>query len=98
MSALGERFSGLAAIQPGHELVADGLYRPIRNPSFLGLLVSTLGWALAFRSIIGILLMALLVVPLVARMQAEETLLGERFGEAYAANRARSWRLVPWVY
>jgi len=62
------------------------------------LLISTLGWALAFRSIIGVLLTALLVVPLVARMQAEETLLGERFGEAYAAYRARSWRLVPWIY
>jgi protein-S-isoprenylcysteine O-methyltransferase Ste14 len=96
--ALGERFSGLAAIQRNHELVTDGLYRRIRNPSYLGLLISTLGWALAFRSIIGVLLTALLIVPLVARMQAEETLLGERFGEAYAAYRARSWRLVPWIY
>jgi len=96
--ALGERFSGLAAIQRNHELVTDGLYRRIRNPSYLGLLISTLGWALAFRSIIGILLTALLVVPLAARMQAEETLLGERFGDAYAAYRARSWRLVPWIY
>jgi protein-S-isoprenylcysteine O-methyltransferase Ste14 len=96
--ALGQRFSGLVAIQRNHELVTDGLYRRIRNPSYLGLLISTLGWALAFRSIIGVLLTALLVVPLVARMQAEETLLGERFGEAYAAYRARSWRLVPWIY
>jgi protein-S-isoprenylcysteine O-methyltransferase Ste14 len=96
--ALGERFSGLVAIQRNHELVTDGLYRRIRNPSYLGLLISTLGWALAFRSIIGILLTALLVVPLAARMQAEETLLGERFGDAYAAYRARSWRLVPWIY
>jgi protein-S-isoprenylcysteine O-methyltransferase Ste14 len=31
-------------------------------------------------------------------MQAEEALLGERFGEVYAAYRARSWRLIPWVY
>jgi protein-S-isoprenylcysteine O-methyltransferase Ste14 len=96
--ALGERFSGLVAIQPDHALVTDGLYRRIRNPSYLGLLISTLGWALAFRSLIGILLTALLVVPLVARMNAEEALLGERFGAAYAAYRARSWRLVPWVY
>jgi protein-S-isoprenylcysteine O-methyltransferase Ste14 len=96
--ALGERFSGLVAIQRDHELVTDGLYRYIRNPSYLGLLIGTLGWALAFRSIIGILLTVLLVVPLVARMQAEEALLGERFGEAYAAYRARSWRLIPWVY
>jgi protein-S-isoprenylcysteine O-methyltransferase Ste14 len=96
--ALGERFSGLVAIQPGHELVTDGLYRRIRNPSYLGLLISTLGWALAFRSLVGVLLTALLVVPLVARMRSEEALLGERFGEAYAAYRGRSWRLVPWIY
>jgi protein-S-isoprenylcysteine O-methyltransferase Ste14 len=96
--ALGERFSGLVAIQPDHELVTDGLYRHIRNPSYLGLLVSTLGWSLAFRSLIGILLTALLVVPLVARMKSEEALLGERFGAAYAAYRARTWRLVPWIY
>jgi protein-S-isoprenylcysteine O-methyltransferase Ste14 len=96
--ALGERFSGLVAIQPNHALVTDGLYRHIRNPSYLGLLLGTLGWALAFRSIIGILLTALLLVPLVARIQAEEALLGQQFGEAYAAYRARSWRLIPWVY
>ncbi len=95
---LGERFSGLVAIQADHELVTDGLYRHVRNPSYLGLLVSTLGWSLAFRSWIGVLLTALLIVPLVARMRAEEALLGEHFGAAYAAYRARTWRLVPWVY
>ena len=47
---LGRRFSGLVAIQPGHELVTDGIYRVIRNPSYLGLLVNALGWALAFTS------------------------------------------------
>ncbi len=95
---LGERFSGLVALQPGHELVTDGLYRRIRNPSYLGLLVGTLGWSLAFRSLVGVLLTALLIVPLIARMRAEEALLGEHFGAAYAAYRARTWRLVPWVY
>ena len=30
---LGRRFSGLVAIQPGHTLVTDGIYRTIRNPS-----------------------------------------------------------------
>jgi protein-S-isoprenylcysteine O-methyltransferase Ste14 len=95
---LGKRFSGLVAIQADHRLVTDGLYRCVRNPSYLGLLVSTLGWSLAFRSWVGVLLTALLIVPLMARMRAEEALLGEHFGEAYAAYRARSWRLIPWVY
>jgi protein-S-isoprenylcysteine O-methyltransferase Ste14 len=95
---LGKRFSGLVAIQADHRLVTDGLYRCVRNPSYLGLLVSTLGWSLAFRSWVGVLLTALLIVPLIARMRAEEALLGKHFGEAYAAYRARSWRLIPWVY
>jgi protein-S-isoprenylcysteine O-methyltransferase Ste14 len=94
----GQSVRGLVAIQPGHQLVTDGLYRHIRNPSYLGLLIGALGWSLAFRSIIGILLTALLVVPLVARMKAEEALLGEQFGAAYAAYRARTWRLLPGVY
>jgi protein-S-isoprenylcysteine O-methyltransferase Ste14 len=40
---LGRRFSGLVAIQPGHTLVTNGVYGVIRHPSYLGLLVSTLG-------------------------------------------------------
>jgi len=40
---LGRRFSGLVAIQPGHTLVTTGVYGLIRHPSYLGLLVSSLG-------------------------------------------------------
>src|SRR5579862_8520474 len=47
---LGDRFSGLVAIQPGHTLVTRGIYGIIRHPSYLGLLVNSLGWGLAFRS------------------------------------------------
>ncbi len=47
---LGRRFSGLVAIQPGHALVTSGVYGVIRHPSYLGPLINSLGWALAFRS------------------------------------------------
>jgi protein-S-isoprenylcysteine O-methyltransferase Ste14 len=96
--ALGERFSGLVAIQPEHKLVTDGLYGLIRNPSYLGLLVNSLGWALAFRAGVGVALTALLLPPLIARMRAEEALLSEHFGAEYEAYRARTWRLVPGLY
>jgi protein-S-isoprenylcysteine O-methyltransferase Ste14 len=95
---LGNRFSGLVAIQPGHTLVTTGLYRVVRNPSYLGMLVLSLGWALAFRSGVGVLLAALTLVPLVARIRAEEALLLSHFGEEYDAYRARTWRLVPGAY
>jgi protein-S-isoprenylcysteine O-methyltransferase Ste14 len=96
--ALGERVSGLVAIQPEHKLVTDGLYGLIRNPSYLGLLVNSLGWALAFRAGVGVALTASLLPPLIARMRAEEALLGEHFGAEYEAYRARTWRLIPGLY
>jgi protein-S-isoprenylcysteine O-methyltransferase Ste14 len=95
---LGRRFSGLVAIQPGHALVTDGLYSRIRNPSYLGLLVLSLGWALAFRSGVGVLLAVLNIPPLVARMNSEERLLHAQFGQEYEAYRARTWRLLPGLY
>lgn len=95
---LGRRFSGLVAIQKDHALVTDGLYRVIRNPSYLGLLIMLAGWALAFRSLCGLVLAALFVPPLIARIHSEEALLARHFGPEYDAYRARTWRLIPYVY
>ncbi len=95
---LGHRFSGLVAIQPGHTLVTTGIYARIRHPSYLGLLVNGLGWALAFRSTIGVLLTALLIPPLLARIWSEENLLRSQFKDEYDAYRARTSRLIPGLY
>ncbi len=95
---LGRRFSGLVAIQAEHTLETRGVYGVIRHPSYLGLLVSSLGWVLAFRSGVGVVLTAALLVPLVARIRSEERLLRQHFGAQYDAYRARTWRLVPWIF
>jgi protein-S-isoprenylcysteine O-methyltransferase Ste14 len=95
---LGRRFSGLVAIQPEHRLVTKGLYGIIRHPSYLGLFVSVLGWGLAFRSGVGVVIAVMMLVVLLARIQAEERLLSETFGAEYDAYRTRTWRLVPYVY
>ena len=95
---LGRRFSGLVAIQPGHTLVTGGIYSLIRNPSYLGLLVSSAGWGLGFRSGAGLQLAVLMIPPLIARMGAEERLLRAEFGDQYAAYCARTWRLIPGLY
>ena len=95
---LGDRFSGLVAIQRGHTLVTTGIYRVVRNPSYLGLLISSLGWSLAFRSAAGVLLTLTFIPPLIARIHAEEHLLRSEFHEAYDNYCARTWRLIPGLY
>ncbi|HTT77609.1 MAG TPA: isoprenylcysteine carboxylmethyltransferase family protein [Candidatus Binataceae bacterium] len=95
---LGNRFSGLVAIQPGHTLVTSGIYGVVRNPSYLGMLVNSIGWGFAFRSGAGLLLAALILVPLVSRIRAEEKLLSSQFGDEYRAYCARTSRLIPWLY
>jgi protein-S-isoprenylcysteine O-methyltransferase Ste14 len=95
---LGRRFSGLVAIQSRHSLVTAGIYRVVRHPSYLGALVFMLGGALVFRSGVGILIVAATLVPMLARIASEEALLRSQFGAEYDAYRARTWRLVPFVY
>src|SRR3984957_2639705 len=95
---LGRRFSGLVAIQPEHRLATRGLYGIIRHPSYLGLFVLMLGWGLAFRSGVGVVIAVLSLGVLLARIQAEERLLSESFGAEYEAYRAGTWRLIPYVY
>ena len=95
---LGNRFSGLVAIQHGHTLETRGIYRLIRNPSYLGMLINMLGWGLAFRGWSGIGIALLVQVPLLARIRAEERLLRSHFGAEYDAYCARTWRLVPGLF
>lgn len=95
---LGRRFSGLVAIQPGHQLKTDGLYRYIRHPSYTGLIASMIGYVLIFRSAIGVILNILLFLLLVGRMNDEEQFLEAHFGEQYRTYRLNTRRLVPFVY
>ena len=95
---LGRRFSGLVAIQSGHTLVTNGVYGIIRHPSYLGLFINSLGWSLAFRSGVGVILTLLLVPPLISRISAEENLLRAHFGHEYSAYCSHTWRLVPGIY
>ncbi len=50
-------------------------------------------------SIIGLLLLALICLPIIALSRAEENFLVREFGERYRAYQQRiPWRLLPFMY
>jgi len=62
------------------------------------LLVNALGWGLAFRAGVDVLLTPFMILPLLARIRAEERLLRTQFGDEYGAYCARTSRLIPGLY
>jgi protein-S-isoprenylcysteine O-methyltransferase Ste14 len=96
---LGHRFSIFVVLQPDHRLKTDGFYQFVRHPSYLGALLAMAGWALIFRSTIGLLLTAAMCVPIIARIRAEEEFLVREFGDQYRAYQQHTrWRLLPFLH
>lgn len=95
---LGNRFSGLVAIQKEHKLETGNIYRYVRHPSYVGMVLICAGWALTFRSGVGLLITALMVIVLMGRVRSEEALLRSEFGEEYEAYARRTARFVPGVF
>ena len=78
--------------------MTNGIYGVIRHPSYLGLLINALGWALVFRSGAGMLLTASVIPALLARICAEEKLLRAHFGSEYERYCQRTSRLISGIY
>jgi protein-S-isoprenylcysteine O-methyltransferase Ste14 len=96
---LGKSFSSNVAIQDSQQITRTGLYRFVRHPSYLGLLLAFLAVGLHSRNWISF---TVVLVPTIAallyRIHVEEAALAEAFGEDYAAYSKTTKRLVPGVY
>ena len=98
LQTLGKRFSGYVTLQENHQLVQTGIYRLIRHPMYLGILLVMPGAALVFRSRLAVPAFVLSAVFALARIRQEEKLLGDHFGAEFDAYRRRTWRLLPYLY
>jgi protein-S-isoprenylcysteine O-methyltransferase Ste14 len=96
---LGRSFSANVAIQQEQKVHRAGLYRFVRHPSYLGLLIIFVSVGLHSRNWLGL---AVAVMPplaaLMYRIYVEEAALNEAFGEEYAEYTRTTKRLVPGVY
>jgi protein-S-isoprenylcysteine O-methyltransferase Ste14 len=81
----------------GARLIEHGVYRRLRHPIYLGVLLSALGWALFTASIVALVLALGLAVLLDLKARREEAWLHEHYPD-YAGYARRTRRFVPGLY
>lgn len=94
--ALGNEYAWYMRIQPAHQLVTTGPYQYIRHPMYTAALSLTAGIAVGTANwLIGALLILPAVLTLAWRLDAEEAMLLEKFGDDYRAYQRHTGRLLP---
>ena len=81
-----------------HRLVTDGYYKHIRHPVYLGEIGRVVGLAITLSSLYGLVFMILGVVFLLIRIEIEEKMLIEAFGEEYKEYQQITKKLIPCIY
>ena len=95
----GRFFTVDVTIEKDHELVERGPFRFIRHPSYTGVLVAFVGFALSLRNWAALLVILLPIgAAFIHRMNVEEDALAQALGSRYADYMKRTKRLVPFVY
>ena len=98
-AALGANWSATLKVQEGHELITSGIYRHVRHPMYLALLLYSLGQALVIPNFVaGPSCGAAMAVLFLLRVNVEERLMLEHFGKDYQVYIARTKRLIPGVW
>src|SRR3546814_13025802 len=91
---LARHFTVDVTIHPDHELVRRGPYRLLRHPSYTGLLMTFLGFALGLGNWLSLAAMPPGALALLSLMQDEERVLAAAFGAHYAAYARETRRLI----
>ncbi len=77
------------------EMVTDGIYRYVRHPQYLGLIVITVGLLIQWPTIITLAMWPVLVVMYYRLAKREEKEAIEAFGERYEEYRNRTPMFLP---
>jgi protein-S-isoprenylcysteine O-methyltransferase Ste14 len=96
---LGRNWSGLiVSVREGQGLVQHGPYAIVRHPIYTGFISALIGTALTIGTLASWLGVAAGVVALLIRAEIEDRMMAAEFGEAHAAYRARTRKLIPLLW
>jgi protein-S-isoprenylcysteine O-methyltransferase Ste14 len=95
---LGKYYSYGLRVLPDHKLVTGGIYRYVRHPISLAVLVYDPGISLIFSSLYGFLITLALVPLILYRITVEERMLIQKFGDEYRNYMRRTKKIIPFLY
>ena len=96
---LGRFFTVDVVVEKDHEVVERGPFRFVRHPSYTGVLLAFVGFALTLRNWLALFIILLPIFGVfMRRMKVEEEALSRELGPRYTDYMKRTKRLVPGVY
>jgi len=96
---LGANWSITLEVRDKHQLVTQGVYRHLRHPMYLALILYSVGQALVLPNwVAGPSYLVVFVLLVALRLGPEERMMREEFGQEYDAYVARTKRLLPGVW
>lgn len=97
--ALGNFYSGHLSVVENQPLVQHGPYRFIRHPAYAGYVLIALGLSIGYSSIGGLIIILCLLIPTVIyRIQVEDAVLAEHFGNQFKSYARKTKCLLPYVW
>ena len=95
---LGSDYTRAPRTRREQTLIDRGPYRAVRHPGYLGSSIVWTGSRLALNWLTALITAVLLIAVYCYRINAEEDMLEQHFGEAYLSYKSRTWRLVPLLW
>jgi len=96
---LGRFGSGELITVEDHQLSTEGIYRYIRHPMYSGSLIGVIGFCFIFRSLITMLVLVVFYfIVFRMRINEEERILLEKFGDVFIKYKNSTKKLVPFIY
>ena len=94
---LGALWSGRVTLKEDHRIIKSGPYGIVRHPIYTGIFFGLLAVVIVRGEITGFIGLALFLAGIARKIQMEERLLVEHFGDEYRQYRKEVRALIPFV-
>ena len=92
---LGRFWSPYLQLRPGHRLITEGPYARIRHPMYSAILGWMMSLGLVTANWIAFVFAALGALDFMLRIQGEEKMMLQQFGDEYREYMRRTWQFLP---